>query len=178
MWDQRSIVYVLERNKGQISVVRLAFEGCPSSSSFLTIHLVALRLRLKSWAYLMYILTTTSFLCCLAHAHPLTHHSPSVSFIMHQRITFLQNPSDSTNPADLAITKTTLATATLAGAREDRLTLDLTELPDELRDLVNLKDVDVRWVSESEYDVLSPLVGRLSPGLHVFYTPLEGGRMP
>lgn len=97
---------------------------------------------------------------------------------MKQRITFLQNPSDSTDPADLLITKTSLSTRTLKGAREDQLTLDLTELPDELRDLVNLKDFQVRWVSEREYDGMAPLVGRLSPGLHVFYTRLEGGRIP
>lgn len=37
-------------------------------------------------------------------------------------------------------------------------------------------ELHVRWVGESVYETRAPLVARLSPGLHFFYTPLrEGG---
>lgn len=97
---------------------------------------------------------------------------------MRQRITFLQKPEDSTDPADLKVTTTSLSTKLLVGAREDQLTLDLTDLPIELRDLVKLRDFQVRWVTERAFHVLAPVTGRLSPGLHVFYTPLEGAQSP
>lgn len=97
---------------------------------------------------------------------------------MRQRITFLQKPEDSTDPADLVLTDTSISTHKVLGAREDQLTLDLTELPDELRQLVNLKEFQLRWVTERPFDVVPPFVDRLSPGLHVLYTPLEGGRLP
>lgn len=97
---------------------------------------------------------------------------------MRQRVTFLQTAEDSTDPGDLQVSDSSLSTKSLKGAREDRLDLDLTELPEELRSLVNLKEFQLRWVIDRAFDVMPPLVSRLTPGLSVFYTPLEGGRLP
>ncbi|KAG0652407.1 pbn1 [Hyphodiscus hymeniophilus] len=51
---------------------------------------------------------------------------------MRQRITFIQEPQDSLDPQRLQIGKNSIATQDLKAAREDRITLSLDELPQEL----------------------------------------------
>ena len=91
---------------------------------------------------------------------------------MRQRITFIQQPEDSVDPETLKITKNSISTSNLKAAREDRITFGFDELPQELyRVLKASHELHMRWVSEKEYASISPMVSRVSPGLHVFYTP-------
>ncbi|KAF4621537.1 hypothetical protein G7Y89_g14539 [Cudoniella acicularis] len=91
---------------------------------------------------------------------------------MRQRITYLQQPQDSVDPKLLGVTSNTISTKKLDAAREDRVTFGFDELPQELyRVLKASHELHVRWVSRDAYDTISPLVSRLSPGLHAFYTP-------
>lgn len=97
---------------------------------------------------------------------------------MRQRITFLQEADDSTNPETLQVTTDSISSTTkITGAREDRITFGFDELPQELYKVLKAShQIHIRWVSEKPYDGIGPLVGRMSPGLHVFYTPQRGGK--
>lgn len=94
---------------------------------------------------------------------------------MRQRITYLQEPQDAIDPKNLQITKDSISTKELKAAREERVTFGFDELPQELyRVLKGSHELHIRWVSERPYESIAPLVSRLSPGLHVFYTPQRG----
>ncbi|KAH8663597.1 PIG-X [Tricladium varicosporioides] len=91
---------------------------------------------------------------------------------MRQRITFIQKPEDSVDPENLKVTNNAISSKTLKAAREDRVTFGFDELPQELyRVLKASHELHMRWVNRNAYDTIAPLVSRLSPGLHVFYTP-------
>lgn len=91
---------------------------------------------------------------------------------MRERITFLQRPEDAVDPASIAVTGTSLTGPPLSAAREDRITLALEELPEELRQVLqSCHELHIRWVGPHPYDSVNPLYSRLSPGLHVFFTP-------
>ncbi|KAJ4391761.1 protease B nonderepressible form [Gnomoniopsis smithogilvyi] len=91
---------------------------------------------------------------------------------MRQRITFLHKPQDGVDPAAIKVTDSSLTGPILPAVREDRITLALDELPGELRRfLQRCHELHIRWVSSYHYDTVSPLLSRLSPGLHLFYTP-------
>lgn len=58
--------------------------------------------------------------------------------------------------------------------REDRLTFAVDELPKELKDVLKqTHELHIRWSSAEPYETVAPLLSRLPPGLHVFYTPLD-----
>lgn len=91
---------------------------------------------------------------------------------MRQRITFLQEPQDSLDPRLLQVTSDSISTTELNASREDRITLSLDALPQELYRLLKAShELRIRWSSPQNYETIAPLVSRLSPGLHVFYTP-------
>ncbi|KAI3397020.1 hypothetical protein diail_11347 [Diaporthe ilicicola] len=91
---------------------------------------------------------------------------------MRQRITFLHRPEDALDPASLVVTGTSLTGPALPAAREDRITLALEELPEELRQVLqSCHELHIRWIGSYPYDTVNPLYSRLSPGLHVFFTP-------
>lgn len=91
---------------------------------------------------------------------------------MRRRITFLQEPRDSVDPETLTVTDDVFETGQLRAAREDRITFGFDELPQELYQVLKASyEIHIRWVSEAAYDGLGPLVSRMSPGLHIFYTP-------
>lgn len=93
---------------------------------------------------------------------------------MRQRITFLQEPNDSIDPSTLTVTPSSISAPELIAAREERITFGFEELPQELyRVLKASHELHVRWVGEGVFETRAPLVARLSPGLHVFYTPLR-----
>lgn len=102
----------------------------------------------------------------------LTGHWLSPAATMRQRITFLHKPQDGIDPATLKVTDGSLSGPVLPAVREDRITLALDELPDELRQLLqNCHELHIRWVTPDPYDTVSPLFSRLAPGFHLFYTP-------
>lgn len=91
---------------------------------------------------------------------------------MRQRITFFQQPEDSIDPKTIKVTTNSISTTGLKAAREDRITFGFEELPQELyRVLKGAHELHIKWVSEEPYESIVPLVSRVSPGLHVFYTP-------
>ena len=91
---------------------------------------------------------------------------------MRQRITFVQEPQDSIDPQLLKVTANSISTGELKAAREDRITFGFDELPQELyRVLKASHELHIRWTSPHAFNTIAPLVARLSPGLHVFYTP-------
>lgn len=95
---------------------------------------------------------------------------------MRQRITYLQNPEDSLDPGTLEIGTAHIKAKEVKAAREEKITFGLDELPKELHEVLKRSyEVHVRWVSERPFESRAPAVSRLSPGLHVFYTPQMGG---
>ncbi|KAK0124648.1 protease B nonderepressible form [Cadophora gregata] len=93
---------------------------------------------------------------------------------MRQRVTFLQDPADSIDPSKLEITSTSISTPELTAAREERITFGFDELPQELYKVLKAShELHIRWVTENVFETRAPLVARLSPGLHLFYTPLR-----
>ncbi|KAG4030294.1 hypothetical protein MFRU_012g00370 [Monilinia fructicola] len=98
---------------------------------------------------------------------------------MRQRITFLQQPQDAVDPQHIKVDKISITAKQVKAAREDRLTFGFSELPQEIyRVLKASHELHIRWVSPDQYDTASPLFSRLSPGLHVFYTPQRNSKSP
>jgi hypothetical protein len=96
--------------------------------------------------------------------------------MVRQRITFLHKAGKALPPSALRVTDDSIHGSELEAAREERLTIALDELPSELRDVLqDSHELHVRWVSPYAYESLSPVLSRLSPGLHVLYTPQHRG---
>ena len=94
---------------------------------------------------------------------------------MRLRSTFVLEAATPFNPDDIKINTQRLSLAGLGAAREERLTFGLEELPEELQEVLrHAHELHVRWAPEYAYQTKAPFFSRLSPGLHVFYTPLEG----
>ncbi|KAJ5443165.1 Glycosylphosphatidylinositol-mannosyltransferase I PIG-X/PBN1 [Penicillium cf. griseofulvum] len=93
---------------------------------------------------------------------------------MKRRITFIQRVDASFDPQQAVLTTSTLSVRSLDAAREDRVTVGLDELPDELRSVLEQShELHLRWASERPFDAVAPFSSRISPGLHVHYTPLK-----
>lgn len=93
---------------------------------------------------------------------------------MRQRTTFIHKPGDAVNPEDLRIVDNSLTGPTIKAAREDRLTFALDELPSELQSILRpAHELHIRWSRTTPYETVSPLVSRLPPGFHLFYTPRD-----
>ncbi|CZR54787.1 related to PBN1 protein, required for post-translational processing of the protease B precursor Prb1p [Phialocephala subalpina] len=96
---------------------------------------------------------------------------------MRQRITYLQEPNDAVDPKNLQVTNNSISTKELKAAREERITFGFDELPQELYTVLKAShELHIRWARERAYESIAPLVSRLSPGLHVFYTPQRGSK--
>lgn len=94
---------------------------------------------------------------------------------MRERITLVHSPDLGIEPDSLSLSSTGLNTPALESVREDRLTLALDGLPSEVAQLLqDFEQLHIRWASPEAYETLEPFVSRLSPGLHVWYTPSKG----
>ncbi|KAF7593786.1 protease B nonderepressible form [Aspergillus hancockii] len=92
---------------------------------------------------------------------------------MRRRITFVQRPETPFSFDQAVLTPDALSIHELDGAREERATFSLDELPSELALVLNqCHQLHVRWASERRYDTVAPFSSRVSPGLHVFFTPI------
>ncbi|KAF9890984.1 protease B nonderepressible form [Aspergillus nanangensis] len=93
---------------------------------------------------------------------------------MRRRITFVQ-ASDAPFAADQAsLTPSTLSIRGLDAAREERATFSFDEIPSELGQVLQqCHQLHIRWAREEPYDAVAPFSSRVSPGLHVFFTPPE-----
>ncbi|KUM59026.1 hypothetical protein ACN42_g8108 [Penicillium freii] len=93
---------------------------------------------------------------------------------MKRRITFVQRVDAGFDPQQAVLTASSLSVRGLDAAREDRITVGLDELPEELRAVLEQShELHLRWASERSFDAAVPFSSRVSPGLHVHYTPLE-----
>ncbi|AEO58100.1 hypothetical protein MYCTH_2305173 [Thermothelomyces thermophilus ATCC 42464] len=91
---------------------------------------------------------------------------------MRERITYVQKLGDSLEPSAVTVDSSGISGPEVHAVREDRLTIALDELPPELRSLVtDAQDLHIRWVSAASYELVSPLLARLPPGFHLFYSP-------
>ncbi|KAK0629741.1 PIG-X [Bombardia bombarda] len=92
---------------------------------------------------------------------------------MRERITFVQKLGDSLEPSVINVAGNLISGPEILATREDKVTLALDELPAaELQDSLNrLHELHIRWVSPVAYQAVSPLLSRLPPGFHLFFTP-------
>ncbi|RKF72075.1 Protein pbn1 [Golovinomyces cichoracearum] len=92
---------------------------------------------------------------------------------MRHRTTLLFKSIDLIDPESILISKNSLfLQSPKKFAKEERISIGLDELPQELNQLLtSSKELNIRWVTEKEFEIEVPLVSRLSPGLHIFYTP-------
>lgn len=94
---------------------------------------------------------------------------------MKERVTFVHQQGEDVDPQLLKIQKDGISGPTVQTTREDKLTIPLDQLPPQVLDVLkSLKDVHVRWVSPLAYEAEEPFVSRVSPGLHISFTPAEG----
>ncbi|GAB1212139.1 protease B nonderepressible form [Aspergillus terreus] len=109
---------------------------------------------------------------------------------MRRRITFIQRPDADFSLDQISLSRSSLSVHGLDAAREDRVTFSFDELPpealilyaphadtrvDQLWHVLKLcHQLHIRWAAEEPYEARAPFSSRVSPGLHVFYTPVAG----
>ncbi|KAG0155825.1 hypothetical protein PDIDSM_2998 [Penicillium digitatum] len=93
---------------------------------------------------------------------------------MKRRITLIPRVDAGFDPQQAVLTASSLSIRGLDAAREDRITIGLDKLPEELRTVLEQShELHLRWASEGSFDAVVPFSSRVSPGLHVHYTPLN-----
>lgn len=93
--------------------------------------------------------------------------------VMKERVTFVHAPGAGVDPALIDVQDAGLLGPAIVTTREDRLSVPLNELPSELSEFLGqVASLNVKWVSPVAYDTVDPFSSRVSPGLHVSYTPL------
>jgi hypothetical protein len=94
---------------------------------------------------------------------------------MRRRITFIQRPDADFSLDQISLSRSSLSVHGVDAAREDRVTFSFDELPPELwHVLKQCHQLHIRWAAEEPYEARAPFSSRVSPGLHVFYTPVAG----
>ncbi|KAL4935896.1 hypothetical protein BDV06DRAFT_117496 [Aspergillus oleicola] len=95
---------------------------------------------------------------------------------MRQRLTYIQKPSAPYSPDQTTLTRDALHIQSIDAAREERITVGFDEVPDEVASVLRqTHEVHIRWARQEVYEAVSPMSSRVSPGLHVFYSPLSTG---
>ncbi|PKX96879.1 uncharacterized protein P174DRAFT_438695 [Aspergillus novofumigatus IBT 16806] len=95
---------------------------------------------------------------------------------MRRRITFVQRPESPFHVDQAVLTSDALSITHLDGAREERATFGFDELPSEIwQVLKSSHELHIRWATERPYENGAPFSSRISPGLHVYYTPGTSG---
>ncbi|KAF4264523.1 protease B nonderepressible form [Aspergillus fumigatus] len=91
---------------------------------------------------------------------------------MRRRITFVQRPESPFHVDQAVLTSDALSITHLDAAREERATFGFDELPAEIwQVLKSSHELHIRWATERPYEIGAPFSSRISPGLHVYYTP-------
>lgn len=92
---------------------------------------------------------------------------------MRYRTTYLFPSGQLIDPKKLEINKNSISSVSpVTIATEEKITFRLDELPSEIQRLQQIShEINIRWVSQSTYEAIDPIVSSLSPGLHLFYTP-------
>ncbi|KAJ4367117.1 protease B nonderepressible form [Neocucurbitaria cava] len=95
---------------------------------------------------------------------------------MKQRITYVVKNPEAFTPEQLVVKEdgTSLTLENVHAAKEHRITLGLDELPRELSSVFQQwHEFHIRWASSTSYIATPPFTSRVSPGLHVLFTPLK-----
>ncbi|OAX78179.1 hypothetical protein ACJ72_07517 [Emergomyces africanus] len=96
---------------------------------------------------------------------------------MRERITFIHEAEGEFNPDQVTVKADSLSIKALNAARQERVTFAYNELPKEIWQVLNqCRELRIRWSSQYAYDAVPPLASRVSPGLHVLYTPADQSR--
>jgi hypothetical protein len=91
---------------------------------------------------------------------------------MRERVTFVQPRGAGVDPQTLDVQEAGLLGPLIDTVREDRLTLTVDELPSDLSKLViSLDELHIRWTTTAAHDTLEPFASRMTPGIHISYTP-------
>ncbi|KAF1957372.1 PIG-X-domain-containing protein [Byssothecium circinans] len=91
---------------------------------------------------------------------------------MKQRITYIVRNADTFSPEQLDVKESSIKLKQVKATKERRVTLGLGELPDELaKSLEQWHELHIRWASSYNYNSTPPFTSRVTPGLHVFFTP-------
>lgn len=94
---------------------------------------------------------------------------------MKERVTFVHPPGGEIDPKLLELQSTGLLGPDINTMREDRLTVPLEEIPTKFSEVLRqFASLQVRWSSPTQQNTISPFSSRISPGLHVSYTPAKG----
>ncbi|KAH8702558.1 protein pbn1 [Talaromyces proteolyticus] len=98
---------------------------------------------------------------------------------MKRRITYITASDAPFDPPKQAIlSKESLSIRNLDAAKEERFTFGSAELPAGLSQLLETThEFHIRWATERYYDTVAPFLSRVSPGLHVYYTSLDGDKV-
>ncbi|CAI6333425.1 unnamed protein product [Periconia digitata] len=93
---------------------------------------------------------------------------------MKERITYIVQDPDAFSPEQLVVKGDSITLKKVQAAKEQRITVGLDELPTELRkSLEQWHELHIRWSSSIPYSASPPFTSRVTPGLHVFFTPLR-----
>jgi hypothetical protein len=92
---------------------------------------------------------------------------------MRERVTFIH--SDYTlDPEALDNQDAGLLGPQIETVRQDKLTIPFSELPGELTDILQeYEALHIRWASPVKSETMDPFTSRISPGLHVYATPVS-----
>ncbi|KAK8167255.1 PIG-X [Phyllosticta citribraziliensis] len=92
---------------------------------------------------------------------------------MKERITFLLHVGEEGfNPAKLGVGKDSLAVPPIKAAKEHRVAFGLPDLTQEVLSVFKQShELHIRWAAPNPYTSTPPFVSRISPGLHVYFTP-------
>ncbi|KAF1839008.1 PIG-X-domain-containing protein [Decorospora gaudefroyi] len=96
---------------------------------------------------------------------------------MKQRITYIVKNPESFTPSQISVQndaqRPSFTLTNVDAVKEHRLTLGLDELPKEISKLLQQwHELHIRWASDRPYAAIPPFTSRVSPGLHLFFTPL------
>ncbi|KAF4435156.1 Protein PBN1 [Fusarium austroafricanum] len=92
---------------------------------------------------------------------------------MRERITFIHN-DHTLDPEGLDNQEAGLLGPQIESARQDKLTIPFSELPRELTEILQeYESLHIRWASPITSGTLDPFASRISPGLHVYATPIS-----
>src|ERR1700753_328545 len=95
---------------------------------------------------------------------------------MRERVTYvLQKGELVFKPDQIETTKTSLAISNIEAIKEHHIVFSSPEIPPEIwRVLRTCHELHIRWSTAQSYNLVAPYTSRVSPGLHVSFTPLQG----
>ncbi|KAL7934449.1 cytochrome P450 [Trichoderma chlorosporum] len=116
---------------------------------------------------------------CPGQGVPIALYEAKQRTIMRERITYFRPHDADMDPNQLEISETRVQGPAIEALREHKITLTLPELPNELAGLLrDLEQLHLRWATPASYNTLEPFSSRISPGLHVSYTPVKENHDP